>query len=305
MPVDAEIQRVLDMLKGAPPMESLPLDALRASVPVPPLEARPRVGTTEDIIIPGAPLIPARIYRPVETRSEGLVIFLHGGGFVIGNLETHDHVCRDLCRRAGIVVLAVDYRLAPEAKFPAAVDDSVKATCWAARNASRLSIDPGKIIVAGDSAGGNLAAVTAIRLRDEDGPPLRGQLLIYPVTDYHTPGTASYITHASGFSLTRGAMIRFWREYLADETYATHVHAAPLRASDLSNLPPALVLTAEFDPLRDEGEAFARKLADAGVAVTLKRYDGLIHGFFRMAAVSKRANSAIDDAVAWMHQVLR
>lgn len=305
MPVDAEIQGVLDALEGAPPMESLTLDALRASVLVPPLAARPKVRVTEDILIPGAPSVPARVYRPIERQSDGLVVFLHGGGFVVGNLETHDHVCRDLCRRAGLVVLAVDYRLAPEGKFPAAVDDSLNATRWAAHNAAHLSVNQGSIIIAGDSAGGNLAAVTAIRLRDEGGPPLRGQLLIYPVTDYHTPGTASYFTYAGGYSLTRAAMIRFWREYLADESDGTHVDAAPLRATDLTNLPPALVMTAEFDPLRDEGEAFARKLMDAGVTVTLKRYDGLIHGFFRMAAVSKLANSAIDDAVAWMHQVLR
>jgi len=304
MPVDAEIQCLLDALKGAPPMESLSVEALRASVPVPPLAARPKVRATEDVLIPGAPPIPARVYRPIELQSDGLVIFLHGGGFVVGSLETHDHVCRDLCRRAGIVVLAVDYRLAPEAKFPAAVDDSLNAARWALRNAVGLSVNQGNIIIAGDSAGGNLAAVTAIRLRDE-GEPLRGQLLIYPVTDYHTPGTASYFEHASGYSLTRAAMIRFWREYLANEEGATHVYAAPLRASDLGNLPPAFVMTAELDPLRDEGEAFARRLADAGVAVMLKRYDGMIHGFFRMAPVSERASAAIDDAVAWMHQVLR
>ncbi len=306
MPVDPDMHEVLEALKDMPPAESLPVDVLRTRVLVPPPGERPAVGATDDILIPsdGQPL-PGRLYRPVEARTDGLVIFLHGGGFVMGSVETHDHVCRDLCRRAGVAVLSIDYRLAPEARFPAAVHDSLNAVRWAASQASRLRADPDKFIIAGDSAGGNLAAVTALRLRDEGGPGLRGQVLIYPVTDYHTPPTESYTAFATGFLLTRAAMIRFWRDYLGDEREASNPHAAPLRAADLRKLPPALVMTAEFDPLRDEGEAFARRLGAAGVAVTLKRYAGLIHGFIRMGAVSSRADAALDDAAAWIAATLR
>lgn len=306
MPVDPDMREVLEALKDMPPAESLPVDVLRSRVLVPPPGERPAVGATDDILIPSdGQALAGRIYRPAEARSDGLVIFLHGGGFVMGSVETHDHVCRDLCRRAGIAVLSVDYRLAPEAKFPAAVHDSLNAVHWAAANSLRLRIDTEKLIIAGDSAGGNLAAVTALRLRDDGGPRLRGQVLIYPVTDYHTPATDSYTAFATGYLLTRAAMIRFWRDYVADERDALHPHAAPLRAADLRDLPPALVMTAEFDPLRDEGEAFAKKLAAAGVAVALKRYDGLIHGFIRMASVSRRADAALDDAAMWIAAALR
>jgi acetyl esterase len=303
MPLDPEVAVILKSLESAPPMDSLSVEALRASLVYPPIERRTLVGEVLDITmsLPERSL-PARLYRPVEAHSDGVTVFFHGGGFVIGNLDTHDHVCRDLCAESRAAVLAVDYRLAPEHRFPAAVDDSLAAVRWIAQHAANFSLDPSCIVVAGDSAGANLAAVTALRVREEGGPELRAQVLVYPVTDYHTPATRSYIDNQTGYSLTRAAMIRFWRDYLVSEDDATHPHACPLRAVSLSGLPRALVVTAEFDPLRDEGEAYAQRLRDAGVPVTLWRYDGLIHGFFRMGLACAKAKEGVLRSAAWIRE---
>jgi acetyl esterase len=306
MPLDPEVAAILKSLESAPTMESLSVDALRASLVYPPLERRTLVGEVVEIAMPlKGRVLPARLYRPVEEQSDGVTVFFHGGGFVIGNLDTHDHVCRDLCAGSGAAVIAVDYRLAPEHRFPAAVDDSLAAVRWIAQNATAFLLDPSRIVVAGDSAGANLAAVTALRVRDEGGPELRAQVLVYPVTDYHTPPTRSYIDNQAGYSLTRAAMIRFWQDYLANERDAAHPHACPLRAVSLSGSPPALVVTAEFDPLRDEGEAYAHRLLDAGVPVTLWRYDGLIHGFFRMGLACARAQEGVLRSAAWIRDAMR
>jgi acetyl esterase len=301
MPLDPEIAAVLRALEGTPPMESMPVAELRASMAVAPQERRTPVGSIRDIEIP-APThsMDARLYVPQVQRRGGITVFFHGGGFVIGSLETHDHVCRDLCVGSGAAVLSVDYRLAPEHKFPAAPDDCLQAVRWAGEHARSLGADPARIVIAGDSAGATLAAVTAMRLRDEGGPAVRAQVLVYPVTDFHTPPTPSYLENASGYSLTRAAMIRFWRDYVRDESEALHPHASPLRASRLEGLPPALVLTAQYDPLRDEGERYAHRLLDAGVPVTLWRHEGLIHGFFRMALASARARDAVARTAAWI-----
>lgn len=306
MPLDPEIGAILKGLESAPPMESLPVDALRASLAYPPLERRTAVGESVDLAIslPGR-VLPARLYRPLDVRSRGVTVFFHGGGFVIGNLDTHDHVCRDLCAGSGAAVIAIDYRLAPEHRFPAAVDDSFAAVRWVEQHADELSIDPACMVVAGDSAGGNLAAVTALRIRDEGGPALRAQVLVYPVTDYHTPPTRSYIDNQSGYSLTRAAMIRFWDDYLANGRDAANPHCCPLRAPSLAELPRALVVTAEFDPLRDEGEAYANRLFDAGVRTTLWRHDGLIHGFFRMGLVCAKAHEGLLRTAAWIGEAMQ
>lgn len=305
MPLDPQIAQILKALEGAPPMETMPVAQLRDSMLVTPPERRTPVGRVGDIAITGAGhAIPARLYTPPDTRRGGLTVFFHGGGFVIGSLETHDHVCRDLCAASGAAVLSVDYRLAPEHRFPAGPDDCLQAVRWVGENARHLGIDASRIVLAGDSAGATLAAVTALRLRDEGGPPVRGQVLVYPVTDYHTPATPSYLENADGYSLTRAAMIRFWSEYVRDEAEALHPYASPLRATSLEGLPPALVLTAEFDPLRDEGEKYAHRLLDAGVPVTLWRHEGLIHGFFRMALASTRAKQAIVRTSAWIADAL-
>ena len=230
-------------------------------------------------------------------------MFFHGSGFVLCSLDTHDGMCRNLCAGAGCVVVSVDYRLAPEHKFPAGPDDCLHATRWTAAHAVKLGADPTRIAVGGDSAGGNMAAVTALRMRDERGPALCGQLLLYPVTDYHTPGTPSYEENAEGYGLTRDTMKWFWHHYLHDPSEGMLPHAAPLRAPDLSSLPRALVITAEFDPLRDEGELYAKRLATSGVATTLSRYDGVNHGFMFWTGVVDKAGSAMNEACEWLREI--
>ncbi len=250
-----------------------------------PFEPVPVEDTT--ISGPGGP-IPVRIYRP-ENPSGGLVYF-HGGGWVLGGIKTADGVCATLARKAGITVISVDYRLAPEHLFPAAVEDAWAAVEWADARRDELG-SSGRLAVGGDSSGGNLAAVVARHARDH-GMEIAYQLLVYPVTDANLE-TTSYIDNAAGYWLTRDGMVWFWDQYVP-EGDRFHPDASPLRAEDLSEVAPALVITAEFDPLRDEGEAYAARLKQAGVAVTLKRYDGLVHGFFRCSAVL----SAAEDALA-------
>jgi acetyl esterase len=256
------------------------------------------VARVENRSIPGpAGEIPVRIYAPESGRPLPVLVYFHGGGWVIGSLETHDAACRLLAKRAPAVVVSVDYRLAPEHKFPAAAEDCYAATRWVAENAAALGGDPSRLAVGGDSAGGNLAAVVSLMARDRKAPAIAFQLLVYPVTNwsYDTP---SYRDNADGYLLTKDAMVWFWNHYLRDERDGANVYASPLRAENLSGLPPARVITAEFDPLRDEGEAYAARLHTAGVKVATRRYDGLIHGFFTMCAVFDQARQAIDDGAA-------
>ena len=283
MPVDPQIQALLDKGTGVPATHTLPVPAARAQyearIALMAPAAAIAAATERTIPGPGGPLR-LRLYRPLGEGPFPLLVFFHGSGFVLCSLDTHDGICRNLCAGAGCVVVSVDYRLAPEHKFPAGLDDCVFATRWAAQHAADLDADVHRMAIAGDSAGGNLAAAAALRLRDAGGPPLRGQLLIYPVTDYHTPGTASYRENADGYGLTRDTMVWFWNHYLADAADAANPLASPLRAASLAGLPAALVVTAEFDPLRDEGEAYACRLEDAGVPVQCTRYTGMIHPFF-------------------------
>jgi acetyl esterase len=256
----------------------------------------------ETIDGPGGPLR-IRLYTPRGTGPFPLLVFFHGSGFVLCSLDTHDGMCRNLSAGAGCVVASVDYRLAPEHKFPAGIDDCLHATRWAAAHAAELGANARHIAVGGDSAGGDMAAVTALRVRDEGGPVLCGQLLLYPVTDYHTPGTSSYQENAEGYGLTRDTMKWFWDHYLSDATEGAHPHASPLRATDLSGLPPALVITAEYDPLRDEGELYAEKLRAAGVPIALARYDGVNHGFMFWVGVVDKAGVAMNEACEWLRGV--
>ena len=238
-----------------------------------------------------------RVYRPAADGTFPVLVYFHGGGWVIGGLDTHDGTCRLLCRDAGCVVVSVDYRLAPEHRYPAAAEDCYAATQWLADHASEIGIDPARIAVGGDSAGGNLAAAVALMARDRGTPTLAFQLLIYPVTDADfTRG--SYIDNAEGYFLTTASMEWFWGHYVPDEATRSEAYCAPQQAKDLAGLPPALVLTAEFDPLRDEGEAFAARLKEAGVATTVTRYDGMIHGFFSMTGLAKAALDAVAESVA-------
>ena len=243
-----------------------------------------------------------RVYRPLDADGEQLPILLwfHGGGFVLGDLAQSDSDCRSLATRARAVVVSLDYRLAPEHPFPAAPEDCFAALRWIAANANDIGGDASRIAVGGDSAGGNLAAVTALLTRDRKGPALRFQLLVYPVTDLTRFDRPSTLENATGYFLTRATMMWFASHYTPRPEQAANPYASPVLATDLRGLPPALVITAEHDPLRDEGEAYAARLRDAHVPTTLSRYAGTIHGFLTMHAfldVGRRGHEEIAEAL--------
>jgi acetyl esterase len=296
--LDPQAKAFLDTMPPLPDFGSIDLALLRAGMDAQALSpgAPKPVAKVEDRSIPGpAGAIRVRVYTPAGRGPLPVLVYFHGGGFVLCSLDSHDGTCRSLANAAGAVVVSVDYRLAPEHRFPAAPEDCFAAAQWVARNAAEIGGDPARIAVGGDSAGGNLAAVTALMARDRGGPSLRFQLLIYPVTDFAF-GTASYRENATGYFLTTDMMKWFWGQYLADPRSGAEPYASPLRAKDLRRLPPALCITAGYDPLRDEGEAYARRLSDAGVAATLTRYDGMFHGFFGMDAQLDAAKRAIAEA---------
>ena len=306
MPVDPQIQALLDKGTGVPATHTLPVNVARAqyeariAVMAPPADI---AGVREQTIDGPRGSLRLRIYTPHGAGPFPLLVFFHGSGFVLCSLDTHDGMCRNLCAGGGCVVASVDYRLAPEHKFPAGLGDCLHATRWAAVRAVELGADPTRIAAGGDSAGANMAAVTAIRVRDEGGPALCGQLLLYPVTDYHTLGTPSYEQNAEGYGLTRDAMKWFWGHYLRDPSEGTHPHDSPLRVPDLSGLPPALVITAEYDPLRDEGELYAARLRTTGVPTVLSRYDGVNHGFMFWVGIVDKADAAMNEACEWLRGV--
>ncbi len=251
----------------------------------------------ERLDIPGpAGAIPARLYTPSNSAAgpSPLFVYFHGGGWVIGDLDTHDSTARFLAANAELPVLSVDYRLAPEHPFPAAVDDALAAFRWATANAGDLGVDPNRVAVGGDSAGGNLAAVTSLLARDDGGTTPAMQLLIYPVADF--TGGDSRRLFANGFLLTAGDMDWFDHNYLPNEEDGSDPRVSVLRAENLSGLAPAYVATAGFDPLRDEGEAYAKRMREAGTHVALRRHSGLIHGFANMTAVSRSARAAMSEA---------
>ena len=256
------------------------------------------VHAVEDLQIPGtAGPVPVRLYRPQADSRLPILVYLHGGGWMMGSIATHDALCRNLCARSGMVVASVEYRLAPEHKFPAGLEDCYAAVQWLAEQAESLGLDRERLAVGGDSAGGNLAAAVTLLARQRGGPAIGFQLLIYPVLDFDFD-TPSYRENASGFHLTRDDMIWSWRQYLARELDGYTPLASPLRADDLSGLPPAMILTAEYDPLRDEGEAYADRLAQNGVPVTCRRHAGMIHGFIRRPTQLDQARTALDEIAA-------
>lgn len=265
------------------------------------------LGGVEDRAIPGpAGDLPVRIYRPLIDEGApppGLLVFFHGGGWVIGDLDTHDHICRYLTAAAGIITVSVDYRLAPEHKFPAGFDDCIAAVRWAADNGASLGGDPQRLAVGGDSAGGNLAAATALELRDTGGPALQLQLLIYPACDF-TADNDSLEDNGEGYLLTRDAIEQFADWYLPDRDARTDPRASPQLASHHTDLPRAWVQTAEYDPLRDEGRQYAETLAKAGVPVEYKSYPGMVHGFARMGGKVDKAIEALDDAARALRSAL-
>ena len=303
MPVDPQLQPFLDAGAALPPFDTLTVEEARARLKVYPLPGAraDAVASAIDRTIPGpAGPLGLRVYTPRGgTGPLPLLVFFHGGGFVVCDLGTHDALCRNLCAGAGCVVASVGYRLAPEHRFPAAPDDCLAATRWAAEHAAELGADPARVAVGGDSAGGNLAAVTALRLRDEGGPRLAGQVLLYPTTDAEPAGMPSLVEN-EGYGLTRRDMAWFKRHYFNDPSDAGNPHASPLRAADLRGLPPALVQTAEYDPLRDEGEAYAARLRAAGVPTTVSRRAGMVHGFLFFPGLVAAADAALDEACAWL-----
>lgn len=307
MPVHPEYQALLDMMAmvaaGAPPMSETTPEMSRqgyaglAAVAGP----GPEVASVEHLTVPGqAAEIPLRIYRPTsDDEVTGVVVFFHGGGFVIGDLDTHDAVCRELCVGTGCTVIAVDYRLAPEHRFPAAVEDCWDATRWVAEHADELRVDSSRLVVAGDSAGGNLAAVVALLAREHAGPRLALQVLVYPAVDGADGGWQSRIDNAVGYLLTAEQMDWFVDHYVPSVTLRSDWRVAPLRASSHAGLPPALVITAEFDPLRDEGAAYAAALRAARVPVTHSLYEGAIHVFFQLpgSELGRRAMTEVCQAI--------
>ena len=309
MPLDPQARLLLDQMAstGTPPLQTLSVPDARAmmeSMNVLLGEGEP-VAHVADREIPGpAGPVPTRLYRPEAGGPLPLLVYFHGGGWVLGGLASHDVVCRSLANAAGCAVLAIDYRLAPEHTFPAAVDDCYAAAAWAVGHAASLGADPARVAIGGDSAGGNLTAVVAQLARDRGGPPLRFQLLVYPATDANTD-TPSYHENATGYFLELEGMRWFYDHYLPAGTDRTDPRVSPMRTADLRGLPPALVITAEFDPLRDEGDAYAARLREAGVPVTLTRYHGMIHGFFGMGPLLDQGKRAVSEAAAALRTALR
>lgn len=306
MPLDPQAQAMRDgrMRDNAPQLYTLTVEQARAADIA---SIRAAGGAPEpvyDVVdrqFPGpAGVLPARIYRPDSRRPLGALVYYFGGGWTLGSIDTSDAICRSLCNAAGCVVVTVGYRLAPEARFPAAVHDCHAGVRWVAANAAELGIDPDRLAVGGDSAGGNLAAAVTLLLRDRGGPALAGQLLVYPNTDYLSQ-TASLRENTDPWLFNATSVDWYWNHYLASPADGGNPLASPLRAEDLSGLPPALVITAEFDPLRDQGEQYAHRLADSGVPVELTRYPGMVHGFFAMAGSLDAGRTAIAQAAARLH----
>jgi acetyl esterase len=311
MPLDPELRAMLEAEAAAAPvpMSELPVDVVRAghragaAASLGPDYQPIALAEVSDRVVAGS--VPVRVYRPDASGPRPAVAFAHGGGWVLGDLDTHDEICRYLSQALSAVVVAVDYRRAPEHPYPAAIDDYWAAVCWLAENAAGLGADPGALAVVGDSAGGHLAAAAALRARAAGGPAIAVQALAYPVTD-GTMGTASdplgsYVTCADGYGLSATSMAWFLDCYLPDPATRTRPDNSPLLVEDLSGLPPAIVATAEFDPLRDEGARYAHRLGQAGVPVTWLPGDGLVHGFLRQTRVSRaaaRGRRAFADAIS-------
>jgi acetyl esterase len=311
LPLDPQVEQVLELIRSAgnpeywqmTPGEAREWHARKARI----LDIAPQpVFAAEDRIVEGPRgTIPLRIYTP--RRSDAplpLLVWLHGGGHVVGSLDTYDALCRMFAIHADCIVVAVDYRLAPEHKFPAGVDDSFAALQWVGAHAAELAGDRARIAVGGDSAGGNLAAVCAILARDAGSPALAMQLLVYPRTAADEE-SASHHAFADGFLLTRRTIQWFHAHYLGDDADRDDLRYAPLRCSDLSRLPPALVIVAEYDPLRDEGVAYARALERAGNRVALSEYAGMVHPFFSMGGAIDTAREAHAEAATALRAAFR
>ncbi len=308
--LDPQARALLDLMaeRGVPPVQTLsPADARRfyrdrRTFTQP---DAPALAHVESLVIDGADApIGLRLYRAQASKAPmPALVYFHGGGWTIGDLDTHDVLCRQLCLGAGVTVVSVDYRLGPEHRFPAAVDDALAATRWVQREAPALGIDAERIAVGGDSAGGNLAAVVPLLLREAGEPLPAFQLLIYPATDQRC-GAPSHQANGQGYLLTTESIHYYRGHYIADATQWTHWRASPLLAPDLRGLPPVLVLTAGFDPLRDEGRQYADALSAAGNAVQYICFERQVHGFITMGRVIDEAHTAVDLCAAALRRAL-
>ena len=300
MPLDPQVIQVMESVAalGLPAAHTVSPAEARANAKKRPRAPGPEVAKVDDRTIPGPDGdVPVRIYTPEGDGPFPILAWYHGGGWVVGDLESADASARSLCVGGGCVVVSVDYRLAPDTKFPGPAEDCWAATTWAVENASSINGDASRLAVGGDSSGGNLAAAMCLMAADRGGPAIALQVLVYPVTDVDF-NTVSYGENAEGYSLTKATMQWYWDQYLSGREDAANPYAAPLQAKSLAGQPPALVITAEYDPLRDEGEAYAQRLREAGVETTATRYDGMIHGFFGMGAVVDKGQQAVDEACA-------
>jgi acetyl esterase len=310
MSLDKHVKALLDQMAaiGAPKLWELGPQAARAAMRMSIFRTNDvEIGATSDRTFPGpSGEVGLRVYTPLGATAPLLpgLVFFHGGGFVLGDLESHDGLCRTLSNESGCRVVSVDYRLAPEHPFPAAVEDSFAAVKWVAENAAELGIDAARIAVGGDSAGGNLAAVAAVLAKKASGPKLAFQLLIYPVAQLGGAETASMRENAKGYFLEKASMEWFTRLYCPEASQRSDPRLSPLLARDVTGLPPAYVVTAGFDPLRDEGKAYADKLDAAGVAVTYVNYPGMVHGFFSFRGLVPKAREAVAAAAAALRAAL-
>jgi acetyl esterase len=308
MPLDTAVQGLIDALgqQGMKPFEQLSVEEARAVVQSftglqkPAREVAELVETTYPG--PGGEQ-KLRIYIPDAPAPLPVVVYFHGGGFIAGSLEVAEEPNRALANDVGAIVVAAGYRLAPEHRFPAATDDTYAALRWAAENIHRYGGDPSRMAVMGDSAGGNLAAVAALRARDENGPDLRAQVLVYPVIDSQA-ALPSHQQFKEGYIIGAGDLQHFWEHYLPSVEHAEHPHATPSKAQSLTGLPPALVLSTEYEVARDEAEAYAQQLTDAGVDCTAVRFDGLVHGVYWMSGAVPRSQELHDTIVAFLRNKL-
>jgi acetyl esterase len=302
MPFHPQVQELWNRAEadGTPPLYTLSLEQAReADLEAVAAGSGPPepVGRVEELVIPGpGGDLPGRLYTSAGGGIRPVVIYFFGGGWTLGTLDTCDAVCRSLTNGVGCATVSVGYRLAPEHKFPAAVEDCYNGTAWVAANADRLGVDASRLAVAGDSAGGNLAAAVTLLARERGGPPIAHQLLVYPNTDYRAD-TPSMREMTDEHFFNRKSVSWYWGHYLTSAADGDNPLVSPLRARDLGGLPPATVITAEYDPLRDEGERYAARLAEAGVPTQARRFDGMVHGFFTMIGTLDGAREAMAYAV--------
>lgn len=308
MPLHPQAEQFLAQQRrlNQPPLETIPLDVTRKAQragygPAPDCPPLARIEDRTLAVAGGT--IRLRCYTPRGAGPYGACLYFHGGGWVINDIDTHDDLVRRLAAASGCVCVSVDYRLAPEHRYPTAAEDSYAALQWTAAHAAELHVDPRRLAVAGDSAGGNLAAALCLMTRDRGGPPLQFQALIYPIVDCDL-NRPSYLENADGYFLTRAQMQWFWESYCPDPARRSEPYAAPLRAPSLAGLPPALILTAEYDPLRDEGAAYAAALTAAGVPAEHVDYAGLIHAFVRRVETFAAAHDAISRIGAALQRTI-